>query len=131
MLRTYSKLDPPPNRVKPVPIQVIRHIAAIANAAAQPYQLAVADMIIIAFFFLLRPGEYTASPSDTSPFRFKDVQLFIGEQRLSLENAPLPQLKTATFATLTFTNQKNGVQGEVIGLSCSGSPSLCPVLGLI
>ena len=28
---------------------------------------------------------------------------------------------------LTFDNQKNGVQGEVIGLGLSGDPLLCPV----
>jgi len=34
----------------------------------------------------------------------------------------------ATFATYTFSTQKNGVRGEVIGLGLSGSPLVCPVL---
>jgi hypothetical protein len=33
----------------------------------------------------------------------------------------------ARFTSLTFTSQKNGVRGEVIGLACSGNPYLCPV----
>jgi hypothetical protein len=130
MLRTYSKQDPPPNRVKPVPVQVLRHIMAIALAGTSAFQLGVADMIVIAFFFLLRPGEYTDSNSDSSPFRFKDVQLFIGEQRLDLATATRASIQTTTFATLTFTDQKNGVRGEVIGLARSGCPTLCPVLSL-
>ena len=130
MLRTYSKQDPPPNRVKPVPVQVLRHIATIAAASNLPFQRCLADMVIIAFFFLLRLGEYTNSHSDSSPFRFTDVQLFVGEQRLNISTAPIQQLSTATFASLTFTNQKNGVRGEVIGLGRSGCPTLCPVAAL-
>ena len=30
----YSKQDPPPNHVKPVPFQILRHIASIASASA-------------------------------------------------------------------------------------------------
>ena len=44
-------------------------------------------MIIIAFFFLLRPGENTYAPSGTTPFTLGDVQLAIGDMRLPLDNA--------------------------------------------
>ena len=131
MLRTYSKQDPPPNRVKPVPVQVLRHIASIAAATNLPFQRCLADMITIAFFFLLRPGEYTNSHSESTPFRLTDVQLFVGEHRLDLFDAPLHQLATSTFASLTFTDQKNGVRGEVIGLGRSGCPTLCPVAAIV
>ena len=43
---------------------------------------------------------------------------------------PLADLSRVTFATLTFTTQKNGVCGEVIGLGRSGDPAFCPVLAL-
>ena len=33
--------------------------------------------------------------------------------------------------SLTFTDQKNGVRGEVIGLGRSGNPNLCPVNALV
>ena len=84
-------------------------------------------MITIAFFYLLRPGEYTATKSDTQPFDFKSVQLFIGDHRLNLLTASNAELLSATFASLTFEKQKNGVEGEVIGLAKSGDPYLCPV----
>jgi hypothetical protein len=32
-----------------------------------------------------------------------------------------------TFAALEFTNQKNGVRGELIGLGLSGNANFCPV----
>ena len=54
-------------------------MAIIAQHATSEIFKAVADMIIIAFFFLLRPGDYT--DNDDNPFRLEDVQLFIGPQR--------------------------------------------------
>jgi hypothetical protein len=35
---------------------------------------------------------------------------------------------SSTYHALTFTTQKNGVRGEVIGLGQSGNPVLCPVI---
>ena len=127
MLTAYSKEDPPPNRVKPVPISVVRRIFAVAFANDHDIiSHCLADMIGLAFFFLLRPGEYTDAASDTTPFTLQDVQLFCGQQRLLLSTASEATLLSATFASLTFTTQKNGVRGEVIGLSHSGDPILSP-----
>jgi hypothetical protein len=85
-------------------------------------------MIVLAFFFLLRPGEYTGTPSDTTPFTLQDVQLWIGHQRFLATTIPIQDLSRVTFVALTFTTQKNGVRGEVIGLGWSGNPVLCPVI---
>ena len=112
--------------MKPVPVQVLHRIAAIARAADELTQ-GICDMILLAFFFLLRPGEYTDSQSDTTPFKLEDVQVFIGRRRLDLGTCPDADLASATFVSLTFTDQKNGVRGEVIGLSTSGNPAVCPV----
>ena len=130
-IKAWKTCDPAPDRVKPIPIQVIRRIAFLAQSSSihDPTFCATADMIIIAFFFLLRPGEYT--DNDNTPFRLDDVQLFIGDTRLHLLTAPIEQLRQARFASLTFTNQKNGIRGEVIGLACSGDPYLCPVQAII
>ncbi|KAL3826648.1 hypothetical protein ACHAXA_009089 [Cyclostephanos tholiformis] len=91
-------------------------IQCILPLATSTFQ-AASDMIILAFFFLLRPGEYTDNDGD--PFRLADVQLFIGDTRLPQLMAPASELCLARFALLTFTTQKNGVRGEVIGLACS------------
>ena len=56
--RCYSRQDPPPSRVKPIPVQFLRRLACVATASNEQELQAVADMIIITFFFLLRPGEY-------------------------------------------------------------------------
>jgi len=126
-IRYYKKEDPPPHRVKPIPVAVLRWIAFAASTINHAGNLAIADMIILAFFFLLRPGEYTATPSDTTPFRLADVRLTIGGRFLDPFTASQADLSAATSVSLTFTTQKNGVRGEVIALGRSGDPSLCPV----
>jgi hypothetical protein len=103
-------------------------LAAVATATA--HIQAVADMICLAFFFLLRPGEYTGTPSETTPFTLHDVQCWVGQQRHQATTIPLLDLPRVTFVTLTFTTQKNGVRGEVIGLGRSGNPVLCPVAAI-
>ena len=127
MIAARKKKDPPPNRVKPVPVQVIRRISVLARHSSCNITIGVSDMIILAFFFLLRPGEYTDSPSDTTPFCLQDIQLFVGDRCLNLTTASDAQILAACFGALTFTDQKNGVRGEVVGLACSGDPYLCPV----
>jgi hypothetical protein len=102
----------------------------VANASNNALQLGIADMICIAFFFLLRPGEYSISAADSSPFQFEDVQLFRGTARLDLTTATDDDILTSTFCSLTFKDQKNGVRGEVIGQACSGNLLLCPVRAL-
>ena len=77
-------------------------------------------MVILAFFFLLRPGEYTGTSSNTTPFAFKDTQLFIGRDRLTYASCSDADFSLSDFTTLEFTSQKNGVKGEVIGLGCTG-----------
>ena len=130
MLSAWKKEDPPPHRVKPVPVQVLRRILFIASQSPCPLLKATADMIVLAFFFLLRPGEYTASSSETQPFDFQSVQLFIGGRRLNFNTATEAEILQSRFGSLTFDRQKNGVRGEVIGLGISGDSLLCPVRAL-
>jgi hypothetical protein len=126
-LKGYSKADPAPDRVKPVPISVIYHAANIAKQHGTVESLAVIHMICLAFFFLCRPGEYTKPTGDNAPFRLQDVTFYVGNRRILAPLATEDDLNRATFVTLTFTTQKNAVRGEVIGLGLSGDPFICPV----
>lgn len=127
-LASYAKLDDPPSRVKPIPIPILRHVMAQAALAHDAAHQACADMICLAFFFLLRPGEYTGISSDTQPFQLRDIRFFLGNLPLPTATTPAPQLLSASFVTLEFTTQKNSVRGEVIGLGRSGDPNFCPVV---
>ena len=59
---SYKHADPAPTRVKPLPIQVLHRAQAIASPS--PLGQATIDMAWLAFFFLLRPGEYCAAPDN-------------------------------------------------------------------
>lgn len=69
---------PPPNSVKPIPITTIRHGINVANASNDPSLQVTVGMFVLAFFFLLRPGEYASASSDSTPFTTGEVQFFIG-----------------------------------------------------
>ena len=85
---------------------------------------AVADIIIIAFFFLLRPGEYTGTKYDSSPFHLSDVTFSVGCTMFDTANTTDNELPADTFSILVFTTQKNGVQGKKIGHGATGEPLL-------
>jgi hypothetical protein len=131
-LKAYQKQDPPPNRVKPIPFPIIAHAAHLCRLADNPQSNTVADMLLLGFYFLLRPGQYawTENP-DSCPFRYCDIHLVRGTRHLDLTSASEHDIRSATSVALELTRQKNGVQGELVGLARSGDPQWCPVLAII
>jgi hypothetical protein len=131
-LSAYAKQDPPPSRVKPIPLPVIGYAADMCQLANMPYSSAISDMLLLGFFFLLRPGEYayTQNP-DACPFHICDIHLLVTDKRLHPYTTPEAELNNVNFVTLEFTNQKNGVRGEMIGLGHSGHPIWCPVQAIL
>jgi hypothetical protein len=89
--------------------------------------MSIADMMCIAFFFLLRPGEYTGTTSDDTPFRLQDVVLYIRDRKLNLFQCSDAELNAATSVSYTFTTQKNGTRDEKIVQGHSGNAICCPV----
>jgi hypothetical protein len=127
-LRSYSKVDPPPKRVKPVPITLVLYLLRIAyNVDCSDDNQAIADMICIAFFFLLRPGEYTGTSTDSHPFLLEHVTLHLGSRPLHYITSPLAQLYAATSVTYTFPQQKNNNRNEQVAHGRSDHPLCCPV----
>ena len=64
------------------------------------------------------------------PFRWCDIQLYMGKLQLDLFEAKASQLRAADWSGMTFTVQKNGVPGEIVGHARSGALHACPVVGL-
>ena len=62
LLNGFQKFDPPPQRKLAVPISVPIWLLEEGLKPQDPCYRAVGDLVIIAFFFLLRPGEYTYLP---------------------------------------------------------------------
>jgi hypothetical protein len=84
-IKAHNEDNVPPKRVIPVPIIIIMFIAAQAFGDTHPEEeMAIANMITIAFFFLLRPGEYTGTLSDDAAFKMQDVGLYIQDCKLDL-----------------------------------------------
>jgi hypothetical protein len=84
----------------------------------------------MAFFFLLRPGEYCKSGPDTEshPFRLRDVTFSIGAAaNHNAATAPLERIRDADYVALYFTTQKNGVRGKAIGHGILGHATACPL----
>lgn len=131
-LRSYAKQDPPPKRVKPVPITLVLYILRIAhNVTRMDDARCLADMICLAFYFLLRPGEYSGTTTDDQPFLIEDVTLHLGNRPLNHRTAPLHQLRAATSVTFTFTTQKNNNRNEQVAHGRSNHPLCCPVKAAI
>ena len=129
LLQCWKRDDDPPSRVKPFPLNMVSQVDAAARLENLPLALAAAQCLTFGFFFLLRPGEYLGPPRPAT-FRLRDVQFWIGSRALDTLACPMADLLAATFVTLTFTQQKNGVRNETIGHGRSGHPLLCPVLSL-
>jgi hypothetical protein len=130
--RTYDKQDPLPTRVRPVPLQLLVHMHETVDRLdnAIDHQRAVTDLALMAFFFLLRPGEYCKSGPDTEshPFRLQDVTFSIGKANYNAATAPLDCIIQANYVALYFTTQKNGIHGgEPIGHGASGHAAACPL----
>jgi hypothetical protein len=90
------------------------------------------DMLLLGFFFLLRPGEYAwTDNADAVPFCLANIHLLYNNMRLDPLFCHEQQLLATTFAALEFTTQKNGVRGELVGLGRSGHNVLCPVQAII
>jgi hypothetical protein len=131
LLRSYHKQDPPPRRLQPIPLAVLHNACAIARSAADDHSMAAADLMWIAFFYLLRNGEYLLNAKDAHPFALRDLRVWVGTQIIDHLTAPLHMLQRATFISLEFTTQKNAVRGEVIGHGCTSHTWACPTKALL
>ena len=74
-IQCYTKQDPPPSQVKPIPLQVLCKKNIIFDALGDPVLPDEYNKIIVASFFLFRLGYYTGSKSYSTPFHLEDVAL--------------------------------------------------------
>ena len=111
--KSYAKKDPPPTRVKPVPLPLVRHAVAAYQQSCNVIK-AIMDLTIVAFFFLLRPGEHSYDKREDYPFRLQDVSFQTPNGTTNAAVIDLDDLLLATIVHLEFTDQKNGDKGEHI-----------------
>jgi hypothetical protein len=139
MVEGYRRDDPPAIPQLAVPITVASTSYQIACTSEDPKVEATGCMTIIAFYFLLRVGEYTKPryitrngrkmrATRTKQFSYSDVGFF-KDEKIVPRASPLETLLACDSATLKITNQKNGRMGETIHQKANGS-ELCPIKAL-
>ena len=102
-----------------------------------PHLEAVTDLVIIAFFYLLRVGEYTtphhARTKRTIPLRDCNIRLWY-QGKIIPHSAGLQALLQADSATISIAHTKNGTKGAVVhhdaigGLMCLVAALACRVV---
>jgi hypothetical protein len=92
----------------------------------------MADLIIIAFFYLLRVGEYTSpsKPPEKRTIALRDCDVCLWKDgNLLPHSAGLAVLLMADSATICIVHTKNGTKGAVVHHIAIGGP-ICPVATL-
>lgn len=117
-METYRRQDPPTTPKLAVPVAVAIHAGKYARRTRLARTEAIADLVNIAFYFLLRVGEYTYSNKKarkrTQQFRIRDITLWNKKDQVIPNTASLHELKQAQQATMRISNQKNGTRGQAI-----------------
>jgi hypothetical protein len=132
LLKKYGDEDPPAEPKLAVPMSTIKKISKCYDLS--DHHRAVADLCVIAFFYLLRVGEYTtptparAMEKRTTALRKGDIRLW-RERKLLHHSSPLSTLLTADSATICIAKTKNGTKGAVVHHEAIGG-ALCPVAAL-
>ena len=122
--------DPPSIPQLAVPVSLVKYVVS-AYANADTTNKATSELICVAFFYLLRVGEYTKPrrvkisgvwrrATRTQQFRVQDVGFFKDGKVVS-RTSPLLALLAADAATLKISNQKNGKMGQTIHQESTGS----------
>ena len=137
--KSLQRDDDPDSRSYPANILIIRElyeVLDIDHAVMGVLNKQIIDLIIVAFFWLLRPAEYLNSPdaeSRSQAFRLCDVTFTIRGKVYPAPTAPLNDERDVAAiqaASLTFTDQKNAVKGEQVSQSANNDPDLCPAKAL-
>lgn len=133
-------MDSPASRVYPVGLQFIRQMPAIldfGHYSEGTLNQHIFNLTVVGFFWLLRPCEFLRSTEahlQTKAFQLKDVSFTYRGRQVSAPNASfLNDVRNHRHihdAALTFTEQKNGVKGEIIRQRATNHEFLCPAKSL-
>ena len=137
----YRKWDKPVEKKQPVGIDVPELLCTLGQMGfASEKDAVLGDWVLIAFYYLLRVGEYTQKSSrqetkQTVEFRMMDVTFFTddgpeGKIRQLPLDASDEDILNAKGATLRLGNQKNGWKNVCVFHFANGDAILCPVRAL-
>ena len=127
--KDWTQDDPPPSRVKPLPVAVLHKAQEIADRAGCLALTVTARMMWVGMFFLGRPGEYCATRDCSHFFLLKHVTLY-GGGAVVPRTAPAATLTGASDVHLQFPDQKNRHKNEKIGHKASGHRYASPTVAV-
>ena len=124
MVEGFRREDPPSTPQIAIPVKVVIKCLLMAYEQKCPLQQAIGDLSAIAFFYLLRVGEYikpkTHKVNGITKLSTRTVQFavehigFFKQGKVLPRHSPLSTLVTADSCTFKITNQKNGRMGQTI-----------------
>jgi len=140
MLDSYRNADPPTEKKFPIEADVPELLFDMGYGPnGTVFGQTVGDLTLIAFYYLLRVGEYTVKGSRneskwTVQFKLEDITFFNRNERGQLRclprDAPVATILQAEGATLKLDNQKNGWKGVCVYQQHNGDAFWCPVQAL-
>ena len=136
----WRKEDPPTKKKLPVGIDIPEYLASLGmEVEATELVKAIGDSTLIAFYYLLRVGEYTVKGNrnhtkQTVQFKLEDAMFFRRDSKGRLRQLPInatdEDIMTADGATLKLDNQKNGWKGVCVYQEHNKDEQLSPVRAL-
>jgi hypothetical protein len=139
MVEGFRREDPPSIPQLAVPISVPNACYKAGIQSANQKVRTSGCLVLVAFYYLLRVGEYTKPryvtrngrrerATRTKQFSVQNVGFFKND-RIVPRNSTLEVLLSCDAATLKITNQKNGRMGETVHQKANGTEA-CPVKAL-
>ena len=139
MVEGFRREDPPSVPQLAVPITVPNACFTASKLQKDPRIQTAGELIMIAFYYLLRVGEYTKPrmvtrggikirATRTKQFTYSNIGFF-KDGKVVTRNSPLNVLMSCDSATLKITNQKNGRMGDTIHQQSTGTTN-CPIKAL-
>ncbi|KAI2498218.1 hypothetical protein MHU86_16300 [Fragilaria crotonensis] len=126
-LKRYADEDPGPTPQQALPLEVIRKVRSWARNETD---IAIGQLVVVAFFFAMRSCEYSdvGSRRTTSVIRVDDVRF--RQKGQDLQTIDRGQLENADTVSITFRRQKNGDKGATVTQHRNdrqGQTDICPV----
>jgi len=104
---------------------------ATEGRTGDSFLLAIFDLLVIGFFFLLQPGEHVYSKENNHPFCLMDVSFQSQHDTFNATTITAAELLDCTKVHLEFTDQKNGEKGEAITHGNNDKPTISPFKAVI
>jgi len=133
-METYKREDPATQQQVAVPVAIPNYIFNNTRATYDRRLRAAGELTLIAFYFLLRVGEYThhgRGQRRTQQFRLCDTKFFANGTEVK-HNQLATHGHAITLVSLTIDNQKNGKRGETLSHHALTNGNLCcPVQAVV